>query len=139
MAERSVTHATFRIERVHDAASARVFAAFSDKAARRFGDRPWIRNDTIFQDIVEDERMVFSYSMSIDGSPFPVSLATIELASATSSKTRLTFTERDACLDGRDDVAGREAGTRELLEALGAELERQRKSARAAHRKGAKQ
>ena len=124
MAERSVTHATFRIDRVYDAAPARVFAAFSDKAARRFGDRPWIRNDTIFQDIVEDERMVFSYSMSIDGSPFPVSLATIELASATPSRTRLTFTEQGACLDGHDHVAGREAGTRELLEALGAELER---------------
>jgi len=41
------------------------------------------------------------------------------------SGTRLVFTEQGAYLDGYDDVAGREHGTRELLESLDKELKRQ--------------
>ena len=35
MTQRSVTHATFVLERVYDAAPARVFKAFADPAAKR--------------------------------------------------------------------------------------------------------
>ncbi len=39
--------------------------------------------------------------------------------------TKLVFTEQGAFLDGHDNVASREEGTRELLEALARELDRQ--------------
>jgi len=39
--------------------------------------------------------------------------------------TRLVFTEQGAFLDGRDQPAGREQGWHGLLDALGAELQRQ--------------
>ncbi len=35
MTERSVTHATFVVERLYDASPARVFAAWADPAAKR--------------------------------------------------------------------------------------------------------
>jgi hypothetical protein len=52
-----------------------------------------------------------------------VSVATVELEPQ-GSGTRLIFTEQGAFLDGFDDPAMREHGTRELLDALGAELRR---------------
>ena len=50
--------------------------------------------------------------------------ATVDLKPA-GKGTNLTFTEQGAFLDGFDDAAGRERGTVELLDALGAELKRQ--------------
>ena len=79
--------------------------------------------NALYQDIVPDERIVFTYDMHLDGRRISVSLTTIELRPA-GSGTRLTFTEQGAFLDGFDNVEGREEGTRELLDALGAELER---------------
>jgi hypothetical protein len=38
--------------------------------------------------------------------------------------TRLTYTEQGTFLDGHDTPAQREQGTRDLLDALGAELRR---------------
>ncbi len=62
--------------------------------------------------------------MHMDGNRISVSLATIELV-AEGSDTRLVFTEHDTFLDGFEAVGPREAGTRELLEALARELERE--------------
>ncbi|MGH6891354.1 MAG: SRPBCC family protein [Dongiaceae bacterium] len=152
MTERTVTHATFSIERSYDAAPARVFRAFEDPVAKRrwfaegegwsveqfdvdfkiggyersrfrFKDGPPIRNDTIYQDIVPDQRIIIAYSMTIGEDRISASLATIEFKPA-GSGTRLVFTEQGAFLDGHDKVDQREAGTRELLEALGKELKR---------------
>jgi len=53
-----------------------------------------------------------------------VSLATVEFK-AEGSGTRLVYTEQGAFLDGQDKVEYREQGTGGLLDALGAELERQ--------------
>ena len=153
MTERSVTHASFTIERTYDAAPERVFAAFANPAAKRrwfvegegwhidkfemdfrpggietsvfrFGDGPAGRNDTVYLDIVENRRIVSAYTMIIGGNRISASLATIEFEPA-GKGTRLTYTEQGAFLDGHDNAAQREAGCRELFEALAAEFARQ--------------
>jgi uncharacterized protein YndB with AHSA1/START domain len=153
MTERSVTHATFTIERVYDASPARVFKAFADPAAKRrwfaegegweiekfetdfrvggfersrfcFRGGAPITNDTVFQNIVPNERIIIAYWMTIDGNPISSSQATMEFRKEVAG-TRLVFTEQGAYLDGYDNVDQREAGTRELLEALDKELKRQ--------------
>jgi uncharacterized protein YndB with AHSA1/START domain len=153
MTERSVTHATFVIERSYPASPARVFNAFADPAIKRgwfaegegwevetfevdfqvggrehssfrFQGGPLITNDTVYQDIVPDQRIIIAYSMAVEGAAISSSLATMEFKPE-GKGTRLVFTEQGAYLDGHDDVPGREHGTRELLEALGRALERE--------------
>jgi uncharacterized protein YndB with AHSA1/START domain len=153
MTERSITHATFVIERTYAASPARVFAAFADPAIKkrwfagpeemgtaehdvdfRVGGReinrggppggPVYTYDARYQDIVPDQRIVTTYEMQMADTRISVSLATVELTPA-GSGTRLVYTEQGAFLDGHDTPAEREHGTRELLEALGKEVERQ--------------
>jgi uncharacterized protein YndB with AHSA1/START domain len=157
MTERSVTHATFAIERTYDAAPARVFAAFADPKvkARWFGGPDdWQSSDHVldfrvggresvsggpaggpvhtyqaqYQDIVPDQRIVSTYDMLADDVRISVSLATVELK-AEGGGTRLVYTEQGAYLDGYDIPEQREKGTRDLLDALDAELRRQRANA----------
>ncbi len=157
MTKRSVTHTTFVIERTYDASPARVFAAWSDRVAKarwfvgpdewqssdheldfRVGGREHVSGgpkggpihsfDALYQDIVPDERIIYTYDMHLDDKRISVSVATVELKRA-GAGTRLVFTEQGAFLDGFDDPSLRERGTKDLLDALGAELERQ--SARA--------
>jgi uncharacterized protein YndB with AHSA1/START domain len=152
MAERSVTHATFTIERTYDAAPARVFKAFEDPVAKRrwFAEgEGWeieefaaefrvggyersrfrfrggvpIRNDTSYHDIVPNQRIILAYTMTIGENRISASLATFEFKQA-GSGTQLVFTEQGAFLDGLDTAGPREAGWRDLLEALGKELKR---------------
>jgi uncharacterized protein YndB with AHSA1/START domain len=151
--ERSVTHATFVIERTYDASPARVFAAFADPAIKRrwfadpdasatvdheidfrIGGRETNRGgppagpvylfDARYQDIVPDQRIITTYEMQMGETRISVSVATVELV-PDGAGTRLTYTEQGAFLDGYDTPAQREHGTRELLDALGAELQRQ--------------
>jgi uncharacterized protein YndB with AHSA1/START domain len=82
------------------------------------------RFDAIYQDIVEDERIVYAYDMHMDDQRISVSLATIELE-ALDGGTRLTFTEQGAFLDGLDEPGRREEGTGTLLDALGKVLSRE--------------
>jgi uncharacterized protein YndB with AHSA1/START domain len=153
MTQRSVTHATFCIERDYDAAPARVFRAFSDPGAKaqwfagpddwtpeeremdfRVGGRevskggpkggPVHAFNAIYQDIVPNERIIYSYDMHLGETRISVSVTTIELK-AKGAGTRLVFTEQGAFLDGFDNPALREEGTRELLEGLGRALQRQ--------------
>jgi uncharacterized protein YndB with AHSA1/START domain len=152
MTERSVTHATFRIERVYDVSPAEVFAAYADPRARRrwfvegegwdiesceldfregaaerstfrFRGGPLIRNDTWYHEIIENQRFVFSYAMVVGEDRISVSLSTVEL-SPEGAGTRHVYTEQGAYLDGYDSVAQREAGCRQLNEALARELKR---------------
>ena len=152
MTERSVTHATFVIERNYPASPARVFAAFADPAAKarwfagpddwgtdefeldfRVGGREISRGgppggpvhiyEGRYQDIVPDQRIVFTYDMHLDDKRISVSLVTVELK-PTGAGTRLVFTEQGAFLDGYDNAIQREQGTGELLDALGTELQR---------------
>ena len=79
-------------------------------------------NDTVYLDIVPNERMVIAYAMTMAGRPFSASLATIELEPVAEG-TRLVYTEQAAFLEGSDGPALREDGVRQLLEALAGELE----------------
>jgi uncharacterized protein YndB with AHSA1/START domain len=146
MTERSVTHATFVVERTYGASRARVFAAWSQPDAKarwfggsgdeyeldfRIGGREFSRGgpqggpvytfEARYQDIVPDERIVYAYDMHLDDARISVSLATVELKPA-GEGTRLIFTEQGAFLDGLDTPEQREQGTGGLFDALGEEL-----------------
>ena len=82
----------------------------------------------VYQDIVPDQRIIVCYDMHLDETRISVSLATVEFKAA-GAGTRLIYTEQGAFLDGYDDPAQREEGTRELLDNLGSALKRE--SARA--------
>lgn len=143
MPERKVTHATFTIERTYDVPPAKVFAAFASLEAKqkwfggpdewqqgkrsldfRVGGREHLSGgpkgqpphvfDAIYQDIVPDERIIYTYEMHIGPSRISVSLATIELRKA-GKGTRMTFTEQGAFLDDFDNPKLREEGTKVLL------------------------
>jgi uncharacterized protein YndB with AHSA1/START domain len=149
MSNRSVSHATFVIERTFDASPARVFRAFSDPVAKAgwFGP-PAEKCDLDFRvggvetnrggppggpihafearylDIVENERIVSTYTMDRDKTRISVSLATTEFRPE-GSGTRLVYTEQGAFLDGHDNAAQREHGCRDLFDALDALLKRE--------------
>ena len=146
MSKRSTTHSTFVIERDYDAPAARVFAAWADKSAKgqwfgpsegehqldfREGGREHLladvhgavyTYDALYEDIVLDERIVFTYNMHRDGKRMSVSVTTVELLPAGGDKTRLRYTEQGVFLDGEDTPELREQGTRELLDKLGQAL-----------------
>ena len=149
MSKRSVTHATFVIERNYPVPPAKVFAAWSDPAMKRRwfgGPADWQskheldfrvggrehssggpkggtihRYEATFWDIVPNERIVSSYDLHLDKTRISVSLSTVEFK-ASGAGTKLVYTEQGAFLDGYDDAGQREAGTKELLDALGAVL-----------------
>ena len=149
MSRHSVQHDTIRIERRYGAGPGRVFRAWTEPEARdrwfvreegweseyaqdfRVGGREsgWFRqpggeryvNETLFQDIVPDARIVFAYSMARGETKISASLTTVELV-PDGDGTRLLFTEQIALLDGGDNVKDREQGWQGLLDKLGAEL-----------------
>ena len=154
MTARSVTHATFVIQRTFDASPARVFAAFASRDAKirwfsgpddeawqhsgleldfRVGGRERISGrlpgdtvhtyEALYHDIVDNERIVSTYEMYQDDVRTSVSVATTELRPA-GMGTTLVYTEQGAFLDGYDNAADREHGTRELFDALDASLHR---------------
>jgi uncharacterized protein YndB with AHSA1/START domain len=82
-----------------------------------------LTNVTNYQDIVPDQRIVFAYTMAMEGRRFSASLATIEFLSS-GTGTRMIFTEQSAFFEGADGAERREAGWRELLERLETELMR---------------
>ena len=78
-------------------------------------------NDTSYQDIVPDHRIVFAYTMTLGDKRISASLATIELL-ASESGTDLVFTEQGAFFEGADGPEMRQGGWRLLLEKLSHEL-----------------
>lgn len=146
----SVAHASFTVTRDIPVPPARVFAAFADPAQKAawFGDPenfatdersfdfraggrevedgqwhggPRSRFEATYTDIVENERIVYTYDMWIDGQHISTSLAALEFE-AIDGGTRYTQTEHGAHLDGFDDGAMREQGTRQIVETLAAYL-----------------
>jgi uncharacterized protein YndB with AHSA1/START domain len=148
MTERTTEHATFAIERAYDASPERVFAAWTDKAAKarwfgspegqsayeldfRVGGRevnrggppggPVYTYEARYDDIVPNQRIVYSYTMDCGDARISVSVTTVEFKPAATG-TQLTFTEQGVFLDGGDTPQIREHGTNELLDSLGAAL-----------------
>ena len=153
MTERSVTHATFVVERTYDASPARVFAAWADPRARvrwdvpgddweiteynpdfRVGGRETVRfgppgeplylADTRYEDIVPDARIISSGTMSRGKTRLSAGLLTVELLEE-GSRTRLILTEQGAFLDGSGVPADHEQGWGKILDKLAAELRRE--------------
>jgi uncharacterized protein YndB with AHSA1/START domain len=151
MSERSTVHATFVVERAYDVSPSRVFSAWADPAAKgrwfgpgesagefeldfRVGGREINRGagpdgqqytyEARYQDIVPDQRIVYTYDMYRDETRISVSLATVEFKPE-GGGTRVIYTEQGAFLDGEDKPEYREQGTGSLFDALGAELEQQ--------------
>jgi uncharacterized protein YndB with AHSA1/START domain len=152
VSEPSVSHATFSIERRYKARIARVYRALSEPGAKQKWFSPpetWGRDEhtmdfrvggietsvggpaggpvhafrAIYQDIVPERRIVYSYDMMLDDVRISVSVASFELT-PDGDHTRLKFTEMGAYLDGFDDGGRiREGGTRVLLDNLGRYVE----------------
>jgi uncharacterized protein YndB with AHSA1/START domain len=158
MRKRSTHPATFVIGRYFAASPAQVFAAWAEPKARArwfVGPDEWEKSDhkldfrvggresvsggpsggpvhvfnAVYQDIVPNERIVYTYDMHLDKWRISVSLATVELKLAKSG-TRMIFTEQAVFLDGIDTPAAREQDTRDLLDNLDADLRRQPATAR---------
>lgn len=149
MSKGSVVHATFDMTRTYPAPRARVFAAFADAERKRawsYGAaagahtldfRPGGREhvempgpgggtftyDGIYQDIVENERIVCTYAFGYGSGLAGATLATFELADAPGGGTRLKLTEQGAYVDGFDGPKFWERGTSSLLDRLAEHLE----------------
>lgn len=79
-------------------------------------------NDTVFLDIVPDQRIVFAYTMKIAGNRISSSHTTVEFL-PDGTGTLMVFTEQAAFFEGGDGIDIREQGTRELIDSLARELE----------------
>jgi uncharacterized protein YndB with AHSA1/START domain len=152
MSTPSIVHSTFVIERTYPVSASRVFAAFSNPVTKRrwfvegegwvvdefnadfrvgghetsrfrFKDGPQISNDTVYQDIVADKRIVFVYAMMLGDKRISASLASVELFAA-GNGTRLVYTEQGQFFDGADQPKQREVGCAELFDKLAYELKR---------------
>ncbi len=90
--------------------------------AGRFDGGPEHRFLSTYTDIVEHQRIVYTYDMWLDDAHISTSVTTIVLE-PTGTGTRLTLTEQGVHLDGLDDGRMREHGMNELMEALVASLD----------------
>jgi uncharacterized protein YndB with AHSA1/START domain len=150
--QRSLAHAGFTLVRDYPVPVEDVWAAFAkeDQKKQWFGDgdawslREWrhefrvgghdiaegqfhggprSRYEADYTDIVENNRIVTSYNMWIDGVHISTSVASFEFE-AVDGGTRFTHTEHGIHLDGLDTGSRREEGTNGLLDALGNSLTR---------------
>jgi uncharacterized protein YndB with AHSA1/START domain len=151
LTERSAAFATFSLERTYNHPVAKVFGAFANSEAKQkwftgppeewtplehsFDFRPggresesgrfkagWVsRFDSVYFEIIENARIVYAYEMHLDDVRISVSLATIEFKPV-GGATKLTLTEQGVFVDGFEDKGGREEGTKQLLDQLGAFL-----------------
>jgi uncharacterized protein YndB with AHSA1/START domain len=150
MTTRSTVHDSFTIDRHYDAPPARVFKAFADPAAKAlwFGSPSTTSEDVSFDfreggretvvtvlddgnrigyyatytDIVPDERIVYTYEMTMGGQRISVSVATVEIRPASGGGVDLRLTEQGVYLDGLDKPEMRRQGTDEMLTTLGESL-----------------
>jgi uncharacterized protein YndB with AHSA1/START domain len=151
MTERSQTHHDFTLERTYPVPVEKVWAAFADKEAKRlwfaaeneglsmtaydedfrvgghgmnegsFHGGPPHRFLCTYTDIVDLERIIYTYDMWIGDAHISTSITTI-VFEPLDGGTRLTLTEQGVHLDGQDNGEQRELGTAGLLDDLGATL-----------------
>lgn len=151
MVERSVEHETIVVERRYAASPSRVYGAWVEPTGRdrwdvpgdgwdhvtderdvRVGGRDVIRfgsggsldycGDTTYVDLVEDRRIVATYTMAERSVLLSVSLLTVELQ-PDGVGTHMTVTEQVAFLGGRDSPAARLAGLEEMFDKLATYVE----------------
>lgn len=150
--QRSAVHETLTFERSYPVPVARVFAAYADVEMRaRWGvpsdtaaivysasdfrvdgrdefrcggksDLPFL-GCVRYEDIVENERIVYVESVSEGDRLLSVSLVTWELTPDDTS-TKLLVTDQLVALDGADMVSGTRMGTNAALDNLARELTR---------------
>lgn len=140
---------SFTIERVLAKCPAHVFSAWTDPDKKRkwfIGDTVDARshafdirvggcdrssfsndmgvheNETRYFEIIEDELIVFAYSMAMNGRVHSVSLVTVRFADENGG-TRLTYTEQMSVVAPSDGARGREHGWGALLDNMTAFLE----------------
>lgn len=82
-----------------------------------------LTNDATFQDIIPNQRIVMTSTMTIGDHRMSSSLLTIELLPVAGG-TELRCTHQGAFYEGSDGPAMREAGWRSIFERFGAELKR---------------
>lgn len=75
-------------------------------------------NETRYFEIKDRQRIVFAYSMALDGRVHTVSLATVLFADH-GGGTKLTYVEQMCVIPPSDGAEGREHGWSALLDALG--------------------
>jgi uncharacterized protein YndB with AHSA1/START domain len=146
----SVVHDSFTLERTYPVPPEKVFAAWTTIEAKGhwFGNEEGLEPvgehtldfrpgggehfsakfenslfdfDATYYDIVENERIVWSYDMHMDGKRMSVSVATVVL-SPVAGGTTLVMTEQGAFLDGLDTNEQRREGTEQFLDNLGSYL-----------------
>lgn len=148
--DRFTFHANFTVERTFDFSPARVFAAWEDVETRsrwavpagdelvfaeadfRVGGRDVSKCgpagdlsfliETLYEDIVPEERIVITERVTHGGTRLSVSLMTAEFKPA-GPNTRLVLTHQMVALDGSGIAEGSEAGWTEVLENLAHELQ----------------
>jgi uncharacterized protein YndB with AHSA1/START domain len=152
MSSHTEVHATFTLERHYPVPVAKAWSAFADPDVKRqwfggdefvdverhedfavgcvavadgrFGpDGPLSQFRGTYTDIIENERIVYTYDMWLDGTHASTSITTI-IFEAAEDGTHLTFTEQGVHLDGvhgpgPEAAAGREQGSGELLDQIG--------------------
>jgi uncharacterized protein YndB with AHSA1/START domain len=147
MTDRHVLHATFTLQPSYPATPTRVFTAWAAPAAKARwfagpeaeheldfrvggretarraadGNRPALTFESVYHDIVPDERIVYSSSLFVGDQLATVSLTTIQFRPVADG-TQLVLTEQGTFLDGYEDPDWREEGTSKQLAALAAEL-----------------
>jgi uncharacterized protein YndB with AHSA1/START domain len=148
--ERSQAHATFVIERAYPAPAEAVWHALSDNDARdqwfSAGEKFDVQHKShefrvgghaaeegqwhggprsvfasTYTDIIDQQRIVFTYDMWVNGRHLSTSLTTIALE-PDGDGTRLTYTEQAVHFDGLDSAESREQGSQGLLDQLGSYL-----------------
>ena len=141
-------HSTFTVERTYPVAPSAVFAAWADQRTKarwmagtpdadheldfRVGGLevararpegvPALTFTSTYQDIVADERIVYSSTMHAEGPGVTtVSVTSVELEEVAEG-TRLVLTEHGVFLDGHEEPSWRERGPTLQLDALGEAL-----------------
>jgi uncharacterized protein YndB with AHSA1/START domain len=143
MNERTAMHDSFSMERNYHVPPARVFAAWSNPEVKanwfpkaekfdfRVGGQEILRGGpsggsiynsiATFQEIVPDQRIVYTLSIDRDETRISVSMMTVEFKSE-GAGTRLTYTEQCVFLDGLDTLEDHKHGFKALLDNLDNEM-----------------
>jgi uncharacterized protein YndB with AHSA1/START domain len=143
MNERTAIHDSFSMERNYNVPPARVFAAWANPEVKanwfpkaekfdfRVGGQEILRGGpsigpvynsiATFQEIVPDQRIVYTLSIDRGETRISVSMMTVEFK-YDGAGTRLTYTEQCVFLDGLDTLEDHKHGLKALLDNLDIEM-----------------